>query len=439
MQRLAVVPARRAGTARRVRPLPRPRPRPAEPARDPASLRADHARLPDRHAARRGSPAPATSSSTRRWPTTSTVSTAWPPSRARCSCTSPATRSPPSSAAELPQRDAEERWATANGNLIDLAERVGPARSALVRYEDLVEAPDDVVDACCDDRLGRRLDVRRRPASRPRSVRSLRLDASRPGPAPGPVRPRRGRRARLRRHLAAAGARRATVRSVPPPEAPACPSPPSGPAAPAPVPTPAAEAPPPIAPISRELPLERLVGPGAAAVRRRPAARPGHATTCPPRSGSTVRWTWPPWSRRSARSSAGTRPCAPTSRSSDGRYVQVVGQAGAGVPRLRGSPGGAGRASADAAVEARIAAEVARPFDLQSDLKIRGLLLQTADDVHVLVTTMHHIASDGDVDRHLRHRAGGALRGVGARRGARPSPPLADAVRRLRRLAARPL
>jgi amino acid adenylation domain-containing protein len=77
----------------------------------------------------------------------------------------------------------------------------------------------------------------------------------------------------------------------------------------------------------------------------------------------------------------------------DGGYVQVVAQPGPvflGLEDLRSVPA----AARDGAVRERIAAEVTRPFDLQADLKIRGLLLRTADEVHVLVTTMHRIASD---------------------------------------------
>ena len=49
----------------------------------------------------------------------------------------------------------------------------------------------------------------------------------------------------------------------------------------------------------------------------------------------------------------------------------------------------------DVALAERLREEVRRPFDLVAGLKVRGLLLQTEDDVHVLVVTMHHISSDG--------------------------------------------
>ncbi|MEO8695420.1 MAG: SDR family NAD(P)-dependent oxidoreductase [Acidimicrobiales bacterium] len=43
-------------------------------------------------------------------------------------------------AAELGQRGAEEVWRTVNGDLLDLAERLGPERVRMVRLEDLIEA-----------------------------------------------------------------------------------------------------------------------------------------------------------------------------------------------------------------------------------------------------------------------------------------------------------
>ncbi|MGD8379210.1 MAG: amino acid adenylation domain-containing protein [Gammaproteobacteria bacterium] len=43
----------------------------------------------------------------------------------------------------------------------------------------------------------------------------------------------------------------------------------------------------------------------------------------------------------------------------------------------------------------RIDAEAARPFDLGSDLLLRAGLLRLADEAHVLLLTLHHIASDG--------------------------------------------
>ncbi len=49
----------------------------------------------------------------------------------------------------------------------------------------------------------------------------------------------------------------------------------------------------------------------------------------------------------------------------------------------------------DEVAAAAVAAEVRRPFDLRSDLKLRARLLRTDDEIHVLVVTVHHIAADG--------------------------------------------
>ena len=52
-------------------------------------------------------------------------------------------------------------------------------------------------------------------------------------------------------------------------------------------------------------------------------------------------------------------------------------------------------AEREAEVDRRYRAEVARPFSLESDLMIRAELLRLADDEHVLLLSMHHIATDG--------------------------------------------
>ncbi|MFC6978835.1 amino acid adenylation domain-containing protein [Microbulbifer taiwanensis] len=49
----------------------------------------------------------------------------------------------------------------------------------------------------------------------------------------------------------------------------------------------------------------------------------------------------------------------------------------------------------DDAISDNIAEESSRPFDLSRDLMIRVKLLKLADDAHVLLVTMHHIAVDG--------------------------------------------
>lgn len=56
---------------------------------------------------------------------------------------------------------------------------------------------------------------------------------------------------------------------------------------------------------------------------------------------------------------------------------------------------GLDRVARTAAIQTRMDAEAAQPFDLAVDLFLRAQLLQLADDEHVLLLTLHHIASDG--------------------------------------------
>ncbi|QWP77562.1 amino acid adenylation domain-containing protein [Lysobacter sp. K5869] len=75
----------------------------------------------------------------------------------------------------------------------------------------------------------------------------------------------------------------------------------------------------------------------------------------------------------------------------DGRTVQRIADPDIGLSLsahdLRG---------ADArALDARLEDEAARAFDLARGPLVRGQLLRTADDEHVLAITMHHIVSDG--------------------------------------------
>lgn len=56
---------------------------------------------------------------------------------------------------------------------------------------------------------------------------------------------------------------------------------------------------------------------------------------------------------------------------------------------------GAPRSDHDALIRQAARDEVRRPFDLAADVKLRARLLRLSDDEHVLVITMHHIASDG--------------------------------------------
>lgn len=78
----------------------------------------------------------------------------------------------------------------------------------------------------------------------------------------------------------------------------------------------------------------------------------------------------------------------------DGEWYQVVAPPTAvEVPSddLRGIAA----AELDGVVAAAIAEEVRRPFLLTSGLKVRARLLRTADTEHLLVVTLHHIAADG--------------------------------------------
>jgi acyl carrier protein len=78
----------------------------------------------------------------------------------------------------------------------------------------------------------------------------------------------------------------------------------------------------------------------------------------------------------------------------EGRPVQVVGPArpvAVPVTDLRGLPGPARQARALRLV----ADEARRPFDISRDLLLRPALLRLDADDHVLVQTVHHIASDG--------------------------------------------
>ncbi|HEX9984879.1 MAG TPA: non-ribosomal peptide synthase/polyketide synthase [Thermoanaerobaculia bacterium] len=52
-------------------------------------------------------------------------------------------------------------------------------------------------------------------------------------------------------------------------------------------------------------------------------------------------------------------------------------------------------ADRETAVQRLAQEEAARPFDLARDLMLRAVLLQLAEEEHVLLFTMHHIASDG--------------------------------------------
>jgi amino acid adenylation domain-containing protein len=78
----------------------------------------------------------------------------------------------------------------------------------------------------------------------------------------------------------------------------------------------------------------------------------------------------------------------------DGQPVQTVGPAEPlRVPVVELFE--ATESEREAAVRRLATAEARRPFDLSKDVMLRATLLKLADDDHVLLFTMHHIASDG--------------------------------------------
>jgi amino acid adenylation domain-containing protein/non-ribosomal peptide synthase protein (TIGR01720 family) len=101
-----------------------------------------------------------------------------------------------------------------------------------------------------------------------------------------------------------------------------------------------------------------------------------------------------------------------------GEGVQVVEPA-ADIPLpllvLDGLPG----AAREAEVERLALAEAARPFDLERAPLLRAALLRLAEDEHVLLLTLHHVAADG-WSLEVLVREAGAL--YTAFRASRPSP-----------------
>ncbi|WP_327103677.1 non-ribosomal peptide synthetase [Nonomuraea glycinis] len=72
----------------------------------------------------------------------------------------------------------------------------------------------------------------------------------------------------------------------------------------------------------------------------------------------------------------------------DGRpRVEVAGTAQAELRRLS--------APDEAAARELLSAELARPFDLATEPPLRALLVRLADDDHILLVALHHIAGDG--------------------------------------------
>ncbi|HEU4884058.1 MAG TPA: amino acid adenylation domain-containing protein, partial [Longimicrobium sp.] len=71
----------------------------------------------------------------------------------------------------------------------------------------------------------------------------------------------------------------------------------------------------------------------------------------------------------------------------DGRPVQQIAAAGSfALPVAE---------VAEEELDARLDEEARRPFDLSRDLPIRAALFRTAADAHVLIVTIHHVATDG--------------------------------------------
>ncbi|GAA2084311.1 hypothetical protein GCM10009801_45360 [Streptomyces albiaxialis] len=73
----------------------------------------------------------------------------------------------------------------------------------------------------------------------------------------------------------------------------------------------------------------------------------------------------------------------------DGRPVQLVLDAGTARPDLPLTRTGA------AELDAALAERAARPFDLANELPLRAELFELAEDDHVLLVVLHHIAGDG--------------------------------------------
>ena len=93
--------------------------------------------------------------------------------------------------------------------------------------------------------------------------------------------------------------------------------------------------------------------------------------------------------------------------------------------------------SATAPCEQLATDEARRLFDLRTGPLLRATLVSRRDDQHVILLTMHHIVADGWSIGDLRPRAVDALRRVPGRT-ALAAARAPGAVRRLRRLAARP-
>ncbi|HEV7369814.1 non-ribosomal peptide synthetase, partial [Arenibaculum sp.] len=77
----------------------------------------------------------------------------------------------------------------------------------------------------------------------------------------------------------------------------------------------------------------------------------------------------------------------------DGEPFLRIGDPGQGFELRRDDL--SGRADPQAGLDAATAAEAALPFDLERGPLVRGRLVRLADEDHVLLVTLHHIAADG--------------------------------------------
>ena len=255
--------------------------------------------------------------------------------------------------AEVEQRAAEEAWVTSNGNLFDLAERVGDSRCLVVRWED-VQA-DRTADL--QSFLGLASDAPSPPTRRDRS--RLRTDA--PPPAQRPGRAMRTLAGELGYELDpqaaapfATGAIRPTARGARVPASSA----------------------------QQRLLFIESFEPGLS-VHHLPSVKRvigfldvaalEAALTTVVRRHEALRTDYD---------------------QIDGEWMQIVAPpTPVTVPcdDLRDLPAD----QRDGTLAAAVTAEVRRPFNLRAGLKMRARLLRIGDDEHLLVVTLHHIAADG--------------------------------------------
>ena len=258
------------------------------------------------------------------------------------------------------QRDAEAAWTTANGNLADAAERIGCDRVLVLRAEEIATDPARVVAALAA--------FVRATLDAPPVTAGGAFDAS----------PRPPRIGRATRALAIElGYAAETMEAGP-----------SGPVAPTPSPH--------GAPIRRLARGDRV--PASPAQQRLlfiEAFHPGLAVYNLP----SVKRVIGPLDVDAMTTALNTvvrrhEPLRTNFELFDGEWAQVVvppTPVSLPVDDLRDVPAD----RRDEVAAAAVAAEVRRPFDLRSDLKLRARLLRTDDEIHVLVATVHHIAADG--------------------------------------------